>query len=148
MSYPRPEGHHIITPGASVHNVRGVIEFIQEVFSGTIIEKYDGPNDTVAHAEVMIGDSAFMLGEPEPGGNPIPAMLSYYVDTGEDVDSTYEEALAAGATSMVEPVTQFYGYRSATVKDVGGNFWTICAVVEQVSPEEIERRMTEMETST
>ena len=137
MSYPRPEGHHIITPGASVPNVRGVIDFIQEVFDGTIIEKYEGPNDTVAHAEVMIGDSAFMLGEPEPGDDPIPAMLSYYVDDANAVDATYRKALAAGATSMVEPITQFYGYRSATIQDVGGNYWTICAVVEQLTPEEI-----------
>lgn len=140
---PRPAGHHTITPSFSVTGAAKVIDFIQRAFDGTIVDKYEGPGGVVFHAELMLGDSVLMLGEASQDmGHPsMPAMLSYYVDTGNAVDAAYKSALAAGATSVREPANQFYGYRSATVQDVGGNMWTICAVVEELTREEIEKRM-------
>ncbi len=141
---PRPDGHHTIVPGFAVPHAGKVLEFLERAFGGKVVERYDAPDGTVAHAEVRLGDSIVMLGDASDHNPACPAGLSFYVDNGEAVDRTYQRALEAGAKSLMEPKNQFYGYRSATVRDVGGNRWTICAIVEQVTPEELERRMKEL----
>jgi uncharacterized glyoxalase superfamily protein PhnB len=89
------------------------------------------------HAEVTIGDSVIMMGEPMGEFKPMPCMIYVYV---EDTDAVYKQALKAGATSVMEPADQFYGDRNAGVKDMAGNLWWIATHVEDVAPEELEKR--------
>jgi PhnB protein len=142
--FPPPEGHHSITPAFVVPGARAVIDWLQAAFGASIVDLYDGPNGTVAHAEIMIDGSVVMCGEPMPGMDAMPGMFSYYVRDGEAVDAIYRRALETGASSEREPADQFYGYRSATVRDVGGNRWTICAVIEQLTAEQMHERMANM----
>lgn len=146
QKFQKPPGHHTITPGFAVPNAAQVLHFLEKAFGAKVVDRYDGPGGSIAHCEMMIGDSVVMFGEADPahGMAAMPASLSLYVDDGGAVDTTYERAIASGAISVMEPKNQFYGYRSATVTDPGGNKWTICAVVEHVSPEEMHRRMARM----
>jgi uncharacterized glyoxalase superfamily protein PhnB len=98
----------------------------------------DRPDGTVQHAEVRIGDSVVMMGEPQGEVQPRPVNLYLYV---EDVDAVYLRAIQAGAKSIGEPKDQFYGDRSGGVEDPSGNTWYIATHVEDVEPEEFKRRV-------
>jgi PhnB protein len=137
-----PEGYHSVTPYIVVEGAEGLIDFMKSVFGARERMRMPGPNNTVGHAEMEIGDSVVMLADAGSvdGNQPFPGMLNLYV---EDVDKVYQAALAAGATSIRELTDQFYGDRSGGVRDQWGNFWWISTHVEDVSPEEMERRSAE-----
>ena len=141
---PRPPGHHTVVPGFAVPHAAKVVTFLEKAFGAKLVDKYDGPGGSIAHCEMHLGDSAIMFGDAGDHMPAMPAALSFYVDDGPAVDATYKKAVASGATSLMEPKDQFYGYRSATVRDSGGNRWTICAIVEKLTPKEIEQRMAKM----
>lgn len=142
MSNLRPAGHHTVTPSFVVPKAAKVVEFVEKAFGAKVVDRYDGPGGSLAHAEVLIGDSVIMCGEPMPGDEPMPASFSYYVTDGKAVDATFRRALECGATSLHEPKDMPWGYRAGSVKDSAGNRWTICAVIEVVSHDETVRRMT------
>lgn len=134
---PVPDRYHTVTPYLVVRNVSGLIDFMKQVFEAEELERFHRPDGSITHAEVRIGDSVVMMGEASGEFEPVPAMLHVYQ---EDADAAYRRALAAGATSMQEPADQFYGDRTAGVKDAFGNQWWLATHVEDVSPEEMRRR--------
>lgn len=134
---PVPDGFHTITPYLTVPAVGKLIDFLKQAFDATEIERMARPDGTVHHAWVKIGDSMVMMGEPPDPSKSKPAALYLYVN---DVDATYRRAIQAGATSLSEPADMFYGDRGAGVEDASGNTWWIATHIEDVAPEEVQRR--------
>lgn len=133
---PIPKGHHTVTPYLTVPGVARLIEFAVEAFGAVEVGRMQTPDGVVLHAQIRIGDSIVMLGEPSPAVPRINGRLYLYV---KDVDATYRRALKAGATSLREPADQFYGDRNAAVTDPSGNMWNIATHVKDVSMEELQR---------
>lgn len=136
---PIPEGYHTVTPFLTVSGAAELIEFMKTAFDAREKERILMPDGSLAHAEVMIGDSVIMLGEPmgEDCGS-MPGAFYLYVD---DMDAVYKRALDAGATSTMVPADQFWGDRLGAVKDRFGNVWNLATHVEDVSADELQRRM-------
>lgn len=132
-----PEGYHTITPYLVVEGADKLIEFIEKTFGGEVKFKMEDETGRIGHAEMKIGDSTLMLAEVQAEWKPTNSMLQLYV---EDADAVYQKALDAGAVSIKEPADQFYGDRSATVKDSTGNVWNIATHIEEISEEELNKR--------
>jgi len=134
---PIPDGYHAVTPYLTVQGVPKLIDFLKQAFEAQEIERMTQPDGTIGHAEVRIGDSVVMMGEARDEWKPMPSGIYLYVN---DTDAVYKRALQAGATSIMEPADQFYGDRSAGVKDSSGNHWWIATHKEDVPPAELKKR--------
>jgi uncharacterized glyoxalase superfamily protein PhnB len=138
---PIPEGYHTVTPYLIVEGAAQLIDFMKAGLGAQERGRMAGPGGRIMHAEVSVGDSVIMLSDAGPENPPIAAMLHLYV---EDADAYYQRALQAGATSIREPADQFYGDRSAGIRDAFGNQWWLATHIEDVPPEEMERRAAAM----
>jgi uncharacterized glyoxalase superfamily protein PhnB len=135
---PVPDGYGTVTPYLIVPDVAKVIDFLKQAFDATEPHPpHKAPDGRVMHAEVQIGTSRVMMGEPMGEFKPMPAMLHLYV---EDCDALYKRAIEAGATPVMEISDQFYGDRSGGVKDLAGNMWWLSTHKEDVPPAEMEER--------
>lgn len=115
-----PAGYQTITPYLTVQRAEQLVEFVKTAFDGVEVFRTTGSAGGL-HAEVTIGESKLMIGGYE-GVEEMPTALHLYV---ADADAVYQRALAAGGTSLEEPVDQFYGDREAGIKDPSGNSWWI-----------------------
>ncbi len=134
---PIPEGLHTVTPYLAVSGVARLIDFLKEAFDATEMHRTTRPDGTAMHAQVRIGDSPIMMGEVWGDFPAKTAALYLYVP---DTDALYKRAVAAGGISIMEPMDMFYGDRNAGVRDFAGNEWWIATHIEDVPPDELERR--------
>lgn len=142
---PIPDGYHTVTPYLIVPDGVRAIEFYQQAFGAQELLRLADPSGKIGHAEIKIGNSPIMLAEEFPdmgyrsprslGGTPVSICL--YV---EDVDTLFNQAVAAGGKVQRPVQDQFYGDRSGTLSDPFGHVWTISTHKEDVTPEEIDRR--------
>ena len=135
---PIPDGYTSVTPYLIVRDADRLIQFLTDAFGARVHEAHKTPDGAIVHADVVIGDAHIMLAQASGQWPERKGSILLYVP---DADATYARALAAGATSVYEVVTQFYGDRSGGVEDPCGVTWWISTHVEDVAPEEIERRM-------
>jgi PhnB protein len=148
---PIPDSYRRITPCLTVQGAARALEFYAAVFGASERMRFPGPDDTIAHAEIQIGDSVVIVEDEDPhrgtkappaGGLPgSPASLFIYV---EDVDAVMARAAELGATVQRPAEHQFYGDRDGYIIDPFGHGWTLASHVEDVAPDEMMRRMAEL----
>jgi PhnB protein len=148
MVNPIPEGYPRLTPYLIVDGASDAIDFYTSVLGATERMRMDAPGGRIGHAELEIGDSVVMLADENPemnargprvfGGSPVSLMV--YV---EDVDGVFGRALEAGAKELRPVENQFYGDRLGAFEDPFGHEWNVASHVEDVPPEEMEKRAAE-----
>jgi PhnB protein len=134
---PIRDGFRTITPYLFAQNASQLMEFISVAFGGSETYRKERPDGAITHAEMRIGDSMLMLGEATPQFGPMPTSVYLYVT---DSDRVYRQALEAGGVSVFPIMTLPNGERYGGVKDPCGNVWWIATHVEDVPPEEEEKR--------
>lgn len=149
---PIPDTYRRVTPCLVVQGADKAIDFYAEVFEATERMRFPGPGETIAHAEIQIGDSVIIIEDESPAmGTKAPPLgglagsatsLFVYV---ENVDGVVARAVELGAALKRPPHDQFYGDRDSHIVDPFGHGWTIATHVEDVGPEEMMRRMSKMQ---
>jgi len=142
---PIPEGYHSVTPYLVIKGAVQALEFYKTAFGATELFRMEHEGK-IGHAEIKIGDSPIMLADEHPdeghvspttlGGSPVGIMI--YVD---DVDRIFNQAIAAGGKEVKPLQDQFYGDRSGTLTDPFGHVWTVATHKEDVTPEEMDKRL-------
>jgi PhnB protein len=145
---PIPEGYTSLTPFLCVQGASAAIDFYVAVFGAELVDRMDGPNGTVAHAELDFGNGRLQLSDPneayqiaaaDPAGFATHSLALYCGDT----DAVVARAEKAGATIREPAQTFVTGDRFASILDPFGQRWTVMTRIEDVSAEERDRRMAE-----
>lgn len=138
----QPTRMNTVNPYLMVRSVQELIRFIKEVFNGELELKLDRPTGQIMHAEIRIGNSVILAGEPMSDFELFPCSLFIYV---QDCDINYKKALENGGKSIMEPTTMKHaGVRYGGIKDSNGTVWWIATHIEDLTPEEQAKRIEEM----
>lgn len=145
---PIPEGYTSLTPFLCIDGAAAAIDFYVTVFGATVVDRMDGPDETVAHAELDFGDGRLQLSDPNEAyqiaaADPKAAATHSVALYCEDTDAVVARAEKAGATIREPAQTFVTGDRFASILDPFGQRWTVMTRVEDVSAEERDRRMAE-----
>lgn len=141
-----PDGYYSLTPYLVCKDAAKAIDFYAKAFGAQEVVRMPGPGGRIMHAEVKIGNSMLMLSDENPdrgavapsAGGGRSASLMFYT---EDVDGVFKRAIDLGATSIETPTDMFWGDRMGNLKDPFGHQWAIATHKEDVSPEEMQKRM-------
>jgi PhnB protein len=139
---PIPEGYHTVTPWICSRDTAKLLDFMKQAFGAEELGRVYNEDGTIGHAEAKIGDSIVMGFDAKEEWPDTPCFLRLYVPDG---DAVYQRALSAGATSVTEITSMFWGDRGSRVRDPFGNVWWITTHVENVAPQEMEKRAREKE---
>lgn len=137
---PIPEGYGSVTPYIIVKGVARFIDYLKEALGAVERGRIHNDDGTIGHAEVRIGDSVVMMFDAKEDWPKTPSFLTLYV---QDCDEVHRSALKAGATTVTDLSTNAWGDRGSRIRDPFGNIWWIQTHVEDVSEEEMARRMNE-----
>jgi PhnB protein len=144
---PVPEGYHTATPYLIFQDAAPAIDFYKKAFAATEIMRMNGPDGKVSHAEIKIGDSVIMLGSAPGNDLAAPQKLNgssvsifLYLP---DVNSTFKQAVSAGAKAVQPLEDMFWGDRFGTLVDPFGHSWSLATHVEDVAPAEMGKRAQE-----
>jgi PhnB protein len=137
---PIRDGFYTVTPYLFAAGSARLMDFLSVAFNAEVIYRKDRPDGAVMHAEMRIGNSMVMLGEASGEFGPMPTSIYLYVP---DCDTVYQRALAAGGISVFEIMDLPSGERYGGVKDPFGNIWWVATHVEDLTPDEQERRWRE-----
>ncbi len=144
---PIPAGYHSVIPALTCKDAARAIDFYKDVFGATEIMRMSGPGGGVGHAELKIGDSVIFVSDEFPGMSvaPTPGALSsaYLFVYLDDVDSTFNRAVASGCSVNMPLENMFWGDRYGKVTDPFGHHWGMATHVEDVAPDEMQRRAEE-----
>jgi uncharacterized glyoxalase superfamily protein PhnB len=139
-----PPGYHTITPAIIVRDAVKAIEFYKQAFGAEEVSRMEGPEGSIMHAEIRIGDSVVMLGEENARWGTLSPLstngnhgsLHIYVP---DADATFARALEHGATVRYPMEDAFWGDRYGKVADPFGHEWGIATHVKDLSDAEMKQ---------
>ena len=144
-----PDGYTAVTPYLTVKGAAQAIEFYKKAFGAEEVMRFPSPDGKIMHAEVRIGGAVVMLHDeapqwsafsPETVGDTASSIMLYV----DDVDAVIKRAAEAGATVTMPATDMFYGDRCGNIKDPFGHKWSVATHIEDVAPDEMQRRMAKM----